>query len=239
MTGKNMNDSFARVLPHEILNYWFGELADGWTIGDRNKLWFGGDPADDAEMRARFGDTIARAKNGKMESWRQTPDKLMAYILLLDQMTRATGRGTPDAFAGDQKALAACKAGIAAKIDMQIPAAHCRFFLSAAGTQRIAGGSGGMRCRVFGVNGAFSCARKRIRRKPRICAAAFGNHPPFRAFSASQPHSRTRIRSRRRSFFAGWRSEFRTAIKTAFAAAGFRRLWELACRSDRCNRWCL
>ena len=128
MTGKNMNDSFARVLPHEILNYWFGELADGWTIGDRNKLWFGGDPADDAEMRARFGDTIARAKNGKMESWRQTPDKLMAYILLLDQMTRATGRGTPDAFAGDQKALAACKAGIAAKIDMQIPAAHCRFF---------------------------------------------------------------------------------------------------------------
>lgn len=114
--------------PRDILHYWFGELAGGWTTEDRGKLWFGGDPADDADMRARFGETIARAKNGELESWRQTPGGLMAFILLLDQMTRATGRNAPDAFAGDEKALAACKAGIAAKTDLQMPAAHLAFF---------------------------------------------------------------------------------------------------------------
>lgn len=125
-----MNDfsNSPRIAPRDILEYWFGELADGWTTADREELWFGGEKKDDEEMRFRFSEIIARAKNGELESWRQTPDGLMAYILILDQMTRATGRGTPDAFAGDEKSLAACKAGIAAQTDLQMPAAHCRFF---------------------------------------------------------------------------------------------------------------
>lgn len=122
------SDDAARIEPRDILHYWFGELSGGWTTDDRGKLWFGGDPADDAEMRALFGGAIARAKNGTLELWRRTPEGLMAFILLLDQMTRATERGTPAAFAGDETALAACKAGIAAKMDLQMPAAHLRFF---------------------------------------------------------------------------------------------------------------
>lgn len=121
-------DGAAEMTPHDILQYWFGALRGGWTTEDRHKLWFGGDAADDSEMRTKFGATIARAQNGKLESWRRTPEGLMAFILLLDQMTRATGRGTAAAFAGDEKALAACKTGIARGMHLQMPAAHCRFF---------------------------------------------------------------------------------------------------------------
>ncbi|MGI9298061.1 MAG: DUF924 family protein [Gammaproteobacteria bacterium] len=118
----------AEITPRDVLQYWFGELSGGWTTEDRHTLWFGAAAADDAEMRAKFGGMIARAKNGGLESWRRTPEGLMAFIVLLDQMTRATGRGTAAAFAGDESALAACRAGIAAKIDLRMPAAHCRFF---------------------------------------------------------------------------------------------------------------
>ena len=116
------------VQPDDILHYWFGELEDGWTTSDRNKLWFGALPADDQDMREKFGDTVARALDGELEEWRQTDSGLTAYLLLLDQMTRAIYRGTAKAFAGDPRALAACKAGLDDDADKRIPAAHCRFF---------------------------------------------------------------------------------------------------------------
>lgn len=111
-----------------ILHYWFGELKAGWISSDRNALWFESRVADDADMRAQFATMISRALAGELETWRDTPDGLMAYITLLDQMTRAVHRGTTTAFAGDTKALVACKAAIATGMDLQLPAIHCRFF---------------------------------------------------------------------------------------------------------------
>lgn len=114
--------------PRDILLYWFGELVDGWTTDERDSLWFGGLGKDDADMGKKFGGMITRALNGELESWRDSADGLMGYILLLDQMIRAVNRGTAAAFDGDKKALAACKSAIDAGIDLQLPAAHCCFF---------------------------------------------------------------------------------------------------------------
>ena len=111
-----------------ILDYWFGELKDGWVTTDRHALWFGSRAEDDADMRAKFGDMIRQVLDGELESWRETPEGLMAYILLSDQMTRAIFRGTAEAFSGDKLALSACLSAMESGMDLQLPPAHSRFF---------------------------------------------------------------------------------------------------------------
>lgn len=88
-----MNEITSKYRPRDMLRYWFGELSSSWTTHDRRKLWFGGAPEDDEDMRVKFGGMIVHALNGELEIWRQTPEGIMALIALLDHMTRATGRG--------------------------------------------------------------------------------------------------------------------------------------------------
>ena len=115
--------------PQDILFYWFGELdGEGWAAAARDKLWFGFSAEDDKEMRGRFGGIIRRALSGELEEWQKTPEGALAYIILLDQMTRAVFRGTAAAFSGDVKAFFACQSGIARGDDLLLPAAHCMFF---------------------------------------------------------------------------------------------------------------
>ncbi|MGI9307272.1 MAG: DUF924 family protein [Gammaproteobacteria bacterium] len=116
-----------------VLAYWFGALSeDGWPLADRNRLWFGFSAEDDDEMRARFGGedgAIRRALSGKLAHWLDGGARdILAYIILLDQMTRAVFRGTAEAFCGDEKALAACFAGMKTKADLRLAAAHGMFF---------------------------------------------------------------------------------------------------------------
>ncbi len=118
------------IQPSDILFYWFGELVDG-DVADadaRHALWFGSRPEDDQDMQEKFAPLIEQALNGDLEHWRQTPNELMAYIILLDQMTRATKRGTAAAFGGDSKALAACQQGITYGMDQQMQPIYRRFF---------------------------------------------------------------------------------------------------------------
>ncbi len=114
--------------PTPILDYWFGECHDGWIAEDRSRLWFAGRPEDDAEMSERFGAAIDAALAGDLEAWREEPTGALAYILLLDQMTRATRRGAAAAFAGDPLALAACHAGLRSGQDQALPPVCWTFF---------------------------------------------------------------------------------------------------------------
>ncbi|MBE8158362.1 MAG: DUF924 domain-containing protein [Betaproteobacteria bacterium] len=121
--------SAAKINPPDILAYWFGELdAGGRPVSPRHRLWFGFCAEDDEAMRARFGGAIRRALSGGLEKWRQTPEESLAYIILLDQMTRAVFRNTAAAFSGDARAFSACKNGIAWGDDLRLPAVHCMFF---------------------------------------------------------------------------------------------------------------
>ncbi|MDM5147622.1 DUF924 domain-containing protein [Candidatus Persebacteraceae bacterium Df01] len=114
--------------PQDILDFWFGDIADGWTTEDHSTLWFLGRADDDARIFARFGNDIIRAINGDFEEWLQTPEGTLALILLLDQMTRATRRGTVTAFAGDARALQICQDGITAGSDQKLPPVYRIFF---------------------------------------------------------------------------------------------------------------
>jgi uncharacterized protein (DUF924 family) len=104
----------------DVHQFWFGALTDGFADAQHRTRWFRFDPEFDAEVRTRFGSTIDTALEGGLESWRDEPQGRLAFVVLLDQLTRNAHRGTPRAFAGDGLALAAAREGVARRVDSSL-----------------------------------------------------------------------------------------------------------------------
>jgi uncharacterized protein (DUF924 family) len=96
----------------EVLAFWFGAPPH-----EERACWFRKDPAFDAEIRSRFGESIETALGGGWPDVGTTPHGSLALVLLLDQFTRNAFRDTPRAFAGDARALATSMAAITAAQD--------------------------------------------------------------------------------------------------------------------------
>jgi uncharacterized protein (DUF924 family) len=86
------------IEPKDVLDFWFSERVQ--------LLCFERDDAFDAEIRERFGAAVAAAQAGGFAEWRATPEGALALVILIDQMSRNVFRGSPQAFAGDARALA-------------------------------------------------------------------------------------------------------------------------------------
>ncbi len=111
----------------EILDYWF--LPPGTAgHGKPRALWFAATAAFDAGMRTRFGGLIDAAVAGRLDHWARTPRGALALCLLLDQMTRNTGRGTAKAFAGDRRAARLARLVVARGWDRLFPLQMRKFF---------------------------------------------------------------------------------------------------------------
>ena len=91
-----------------VLDFWFLPENDP-AHGKSRPEWFRKDPAFDAVIQQRFGETMARALAGELVEWDDDPRGALARIILLDQFTRNAFRDTPRAFAGDTRALAAAR----------------------------------------------------------------------------------------------------------------------------------
>lgn len=102
-----------------VLDYWFGP-RDGEEWGKLRKIWFGGGPQVDDEVRSRFGALHVRACAGELTGWDQTPDGSLALILVLDQFSRNLHRGTAGAFAADAKAREIASGAIDRNFDEQV-----------------------------------------------------------------------------------------------------------------------
>lgn len=88
-----------------VLDFWFGELdAQGMPARAKMRRWFESDSAFDDEIRTRFGEDLARARD--LNDWRSSPAGTLALVIVADQFSRNVHRGTPDAFALDDFALA-------------------------------------------------------------------------------------------------------------------------------------
>ncbi len=103
------------VTPAAVLEFWFGSDA---AVDQR---WFKRSEAYDQSITQRFGATVAGALAGRLDGWSAHTDGALALILLLDQFTRNMYRGTPQAFAGDARALALALQLVASGEHLQMP----------------------------------------------------------------------------------------------------------------------
>jgi uncharacterized protein (DUF924 family) len=97
-----------------ILEFWFGEInANGVCAHAQQQLWFKSSEDTDGTIRDRFGKLVAAALNGELDHWSELDQGCIALIILLDQFTRNIYRDTPQAFAGDERALALVQSVVA------------------------------------------------------------------------------------------------------------------------------
>ncbi len=107
----------------EVLAFWFPP-----DPARANKLWWGKDAQLDAEIRERFGSTLAAAKRGELDAWAADARGRLALIVVLDQLSRNILRGDPETFAADPKARTLTKDGLALGHDTELGAIQRLFF---------------------------------------------------------------------------------------------------------------
>ncbi len=107
--------------PEEIFLFWKDAGAD---------KWFSSDPAFDAEVRARFTETYEAGMRGELDGWERSAYGAFALVILFDQFPRNMFRGTPQAFATDEKAKQIAERAIAGGRDRAVdPEVHTFFYL--------------------------------------------------------------------------------------------------------------
>jgi uncharacterized protein (DUF924 family) len=96
----------------DILNFWVYEIGR-----DR---WFANDNSLDLQIRERFEKTYELAVSGQLKAWEETPEGMLALMLLLDQFPRRMFRGTPRAFETDEIAVDLARSAIIKHFDDRI-----------------------------------------------------------------------------------------------------------------------
>jgi uncharacterized protein (DUF924 family) len=112
--------------PQAVLDFWFGAPGDAHHLQSRPE-WFRKDAAFDALIAQRFDTLIEAALRGELDGWAAQPRSALARIVVLDQFTRNTRRGSAGMFAGDAQALAAARAMVANGADRTLPAVMRQF----------------------------------------------------------------------------------------------------------------
>ncbi len=81
-----------------VLDFWFGEVGP--------ERWFAKSDVLDDRIRTRSAALHHDLLATRAKAWRDTPEHLLAAIIVLDQFSRNLHRGSAMAFAGDPVALA-------------------------------------------------------------------------------------------------------------------------------------
>jgi uncharacterized protein (DUF924 family) len=110
----------------EVLDFWFGRPGDAHHLRTRDE-WFRKDAAFDSQIAQGFAALIDAALRGELAHWAQQPPSALAQVIVLDQFTRNTRRGTAGMFAGDARALAAARALCASGADRRMAGVQRQF----------------------------------------------------------------------------------------------------------------
>lgn len=81
------------VQPEDVLDFWFDRVTP--------EQRFAKDDALDRTIAERFGGLRDAVLASRAQGWRDTPEALLAAIILLDQFSRNIHRGHAEAFAAD------------------------------------------------------------------------------------------------------------------------------------------
>ena len=112
-----------------VLAFWFGPPEDPEHRQTRPQ-WFRKDAAFDAEIAQRFGALVETALEGGIDDWSApplAPLPALARVIVLDQFTRNSFRGTARAFAGDARALQTARALVASGLDRELTGVQRQF----------------------------------------------------------------------------------------------------------------
>lgn len=96
----------------EILDFWFGELSP--------EQWFDSTPELDQTMRERFGALHERIASALPVEAQEDARAALAAIIALDQFPRNMFRGTAQAFASDNQAVALARNAVARGLDADL-----------------------------------------------------------------------------------------------------------------------
>ncbi|MCU0691512.1 MAG: DUF924 family protein [Polyangiaceae bacterium] len=101
-----------------VLSFWFGEPdVDGLAPPDRAERWWKKDPAFDAQIREAFAEEHAAILAGEREAWKASARGRLAYLIVLDQLSRNMFRDTAQMFASDPLAERVAREGIELGMD--------------------------------------------------------------------------------------------------------------------------
>jgi uncharacterized protein (DUF924 family) len=119
----------------QVRDFWFGKLpTSAHALNERLKLWFPDGTREaavqerDEAIRGRFGALVARAADGQLASWADSPRRCLSLIILLDQVPRNIYRGTARAFAYDAQALGLTLSGMQSAADGALDVVERIFF---------------------------------------------------------------------------------------------------------------
>jgi uncharacterized protein (DUF924 family) len=109
-----------KLAAEDILNFWFYEVGrDRWFVENR---------ALDVQLREKFLAVYEDAAARKLEEWKQTPEGMLALLLLLNEFPRRMFRGTSRAFETDAEALELAREAIIRHFDDRIDKQFKLFF---------------------------------------------------------------------------------------------------------------
>ena len=104
-----------------VLDFWFDEVG--------RERWFAKSDALDGQIRTRFAGLQGDLLANKAVAWRDTPEHLLAAIIVLDQFSRNLHRGSAKAFAADPIALEMTKLALERGWDAAMAADRRQFLL--------------------------------------------------------------------------------------------------------------
>ena len=112
-----------------VLDFWFAvRQLDEPNIDSRMDCWFGNNPDFDAELTERFSELSEQALLGDLDHWADSPDGILALILLLEQFPRHIHKSDKKALRGDRKALKLCEQGVGSDAYRKLSAIRQIFF---------------------------------------------------------------------------------------------------------------
>ena len=106
--------------PKDITNFWLDQVGP--------QGWYKVDAALDARIRDQFEGAWDAALVGGYDDWKLRVEKMLPFLILLDQFPRNMFRDQAKAFASDKIALCTAKKAIDRKWDMLVAEPARQFF---------------------------------------------------------------------------------------------------------------
>lgn len=103
----------------EILHFWFEEITP--------QQWFEKDEAFDHLIKDRFETVYWQVEGLECQDWLKTPEGCLAYVIVLDQLSRNMFRDQAQAFAADHLALKAAQTAVRQGFDQSLAETKRRF----------------------------------------------------------------------------------------------------------------